>query len=99
MLICEDAMILSVPSPLVGDFPSFWELGVAQLVAENFEDEEGGADAGEVEEGVWSAGTVMGLIDSVVTCEELCRDIVTEAETVIQERLVDCVTQAEYTEG
>ena len=52
MLICEDAMILSVPSPLVGDFPSFWELGVAQLVAENFEDEEGGADAGEVEEGV-----------------------------------------------
>ena len=33
-------------------------------------------ETGAVEEGVWSAGTVMGLIDSVVTCEDLCRNIV-----------------------
>ena len=33
-------------------------------------------ETGEVEEGVWSAGTVMGLIDSVVSCDQLCRNIV-----------------------
>ena len=38
-------------------------------------------ETGEVEEGVWSAGTVMGLIDSVVTCQQLCTDIVRSAKT------------------
>ena len=33
-------------------------------------------ETGEVEEGVWSAGTVMGLIDSVVSCDQLCKNIV-----------------------
>jgi len=35
----------------------------------------------------------MGLIDSVVSCQELCDSIVAEAETVINERLANCVTQ------
>jgi len=49
-------------------------------------------ETGDVEEGVWSAGTVMGLIDSVVTCQELCENIVSEAEEVINGRLTDSVT-------
>jgi len=49
-------------------------------------------ETGDIEEGVWSAGTVMGLIDSVVTCEELCEDIVREAEEVISSRLANSVT-------
>ena len=43
-----------------------------------------GTETGEVEEGVWSAGTVMGLIDSVVTCHQLCTDIVRSAQTAAQ---------------
>ena len=35
---------------------------------------------------------MMGLIDSVVTCQELCEDIVTEAERVINTRLANSVT-------
>ena len=49
-------------------------------------------ETGDIEEGVWSAGTVMGLIDSVVTCQELCDNIVEEAEEVITRRLASSVT-------
>ena len=49
-------------------------------------------ETGDIEEGVWSAGTVMGLIDSVVTCQELCDNIVSEAEQVIKGRLASSVT-------
>ena len=46
---------------------------------------------GDVDEGVWSAGTVMGLIDDIPTCEKLLNDIVAEAEDTINGRLKDCV--------
>ena len=36
-------------------------------------------ESGTIEEGVWSVGTVMGLIDSVVSCQELCDNIVRSA--------------------
>jgi len=49
-------------------------------------------ESGTIEEGVWSVGTVMGLIDSVVSCQELCDNIVSEAEEVIKNRLSSCVT-------
>ena len=41
--------------------------------------------------GVWSAGTVMGLIDSVVSCDELCSSIVEEAENIIRDRLTNSI--------
>ena len=44
-------------------------------------------ETGNLEDGVWSAGTVMGLIDSVVSCEQLCNSIIAEAESVITDRL------------
>lgn len=50
-------------------------------------------ETGEVDTGVWSAGTVMGLIESVVTCQELCDSIVTEAEQVIRSRLLSSITE------
>ena len=37
---------------------------------------------------------VMGLIDSVVSCHELCESIVAEAEAVINGRLSNNVTTA-----
>ena len=50
-------------------------------------------ETGNLDDGVWSAGTVMGLIDSVVTCEELCKSIVAEAETIIQDRLANSIVE------
>lgn len=44
-------------------------------------------ETGDMEEGIWSAGVVMGLIDDVPSCEELCTDIVTEAEAIMRERI------------
>eukprot|EP00051_Salpingoeca_urceolata_P034181 m.23858 g.23858 ORF g.23858 m.23858 type:complete len:428 (-) comp7315_c0_seq1:166-1449(-) len=43
-------------------------------------------ETGNVDDGVWSAGPVMGLIDSVVSCEELVSTIVAEAEQALTEK-------------
>jgi nitronate monooxygenase len=40
-----------------------------------------------MEHGVWSAGTVMGLIQDIPTCKELVERIVREAEEMIRGRL------------
>jgi len=49
-------------------------------------------ETGDLEDGVWSAGTVMGLIDDIPTCQELTDRIISEAEEIIQGRLQDMVT-------
>jgi len=51
-------------------------------------------DEGDVDAGIWTVGTVMGLIDDIPTCEELISRIVTEAEDLITERLGGMVTTA-----
>lgn len=50
-------------------------------------------ETGDITKGVWSAGPVMGLIDEVMTCEELCDGIVAEAEEVIRSRLASVITE------
>ena len=42
---------------------------------------------GEVDDGIWSAGMIQGLIHDVPTVKELVDRIVTEAEAIIRERL------------
>ncbi|MEO1234156.1 MAG: nitronate monooxygenase family protein [Myxococcota bacterium] len=42
---------------------------------------------GEVETGVWSCGMVAGLIHDIPTCKELVDRIMSEAKTIIAERL------------
>eukprot|EP00947_MAST-08B_sp_MAST-8B-sp1_P005501 g5501.t1 len=49
---------------------------------------------GDIDQGVWSAGQVMGLIDDVPTCQDLIDDIVTEAEQTINGRLQGLVVAA-----
>jgi len=39
--------------------------------------------SGDVDAGVWSASPVMGLIDKVVSCEELLTTMEREAEEVL----------------
>ncbi|MFO1079615.1 MAG: nitronate monooxygenase family protein [Reyranellaceae bacterium] len=44
-------------------------------------------ETGDLEHGIWSAGTVMGLINDVPSCKELVERIVREAEETIRGRL------------
>jgi nitronate monooxygenase len=44
-------------------------------------------ETGDLEHGIWSAGTSMGLIGDIPSCKELVERIVTEAEVIIKERL------------
>jgi NAD(P)H-dependent flavin oxidoreductase YrpB (nitropropane dioxygenase family) len=45
-------------------------------------------ETGDLEHGIWSAGTSMGLIKDIPTCKELVERIVSEAEAIIKARLV-----------
>eukprot|EP00929_Paragymnodinium_shiwhaense_P002493 TRINITY_DN102753_c0_g1_i1.p1 TRINITY_DN102753_c0_g1~~TRINITY_DN102753_c0_g1_i1.p1 ORF type:complete len:334 (+),score=83.83 TRINITY_DN102753_c0_g1_i1:85-1086(+) len=44
-------------------------------------------ETGDMESSCWSCGQVIGLIDDVPTCKELCDRIVAEAEDIIKTRL------------
>jgi len=48
-------------------------------------------ETGDMEHGIWSAGTVMGLIKDVPTCKELIERIVSEAEQMIRGRLAKAI--------
>lgn len=48
-------------------------------------------ETGNPEDGIWSAGPVMALIDDVPTCAELCETIIADAEDIITGRLRDMV--------
>jgi NADH:quinone reductase (non-electrogenic) len=41
-------------------------------------------ETGDLEQGIWSAGTVMGLIQDIPSCKELVNRIVSEAEAIIK---------------
>ena len=49
-------------------------------------------DTGDLDKGIWSAGMIVGLIDDIPTCRELITRIVSEAEEIINERLVKAVS-------
>jgi NADH:quinone reductase (non-electrogenic) len=44
-------------------------------------------ETGDLEHGIWSAGTSMGLVNDIPTCKELVERIVSEAEALIRGRL------------
>ena len=44
-------------------------------------------DGGDLDNGIWSAGMIVGLIDDIPSCEELVHRIVADAEKIIGERL------------
>jgi nitronate monooxygenase len=47
---------------------------------------------GDPDAGIWTAGTVMGLIHDIPTCGELVSRMVTEAEEIITGRLGGMLT-------
>jgi len=44
-------------------------------------------DSGDLDNGIWSAGMIVGLIDDIPSCEELVHRMVADAEQIIGERL------------
>ena len=44
-------------------------------------------EQGEINDGIWTAGLVIGLIDDIPTCDELIKRMVSEAKAVLQSRL------------
>jgi nitronate monooxygenase len=44
-------------------------------------------ETGDMEHGIWSAGTSMGLVNDIPSCKELVERIVSEAEAIIKARL------------
>ena len=48
-------------------------------------------ELGELDAGIWHASTAMGLIDDIPTCAELVSRMVSEAEELIRDRLLNLV--------
>ena len=48
-------------------------------------------EVGDLDAGIWSVGTAMGLIDDIPTVGELVSRIVEEAEEIIAGRLADMI--------
>ena len=70
-----------------GQFPDVQELVAGVRGRKGFEN-------GDVEAGIWSVGTAMGLINDIPTCGELISRIVDEAEELINGRLSGMVTSS-----
>lgn len=51
-------------------------------------------ESGELEQGIWSAGMVVGLIDDIPSCAELIERMVEEAQDIIKGRLATIVADA-----
>jgi nitronate monooxygenase len=51
-------------------------------------------EEGDAEEGIWTVGMVQGLIHDIPTCQELVRRIVSEAESLVHERLRNLMAAA-----
>ena len=64
-----------------GDFSAVWPYVKGELYRQSFQ------ETGDPESSVWSCGQSIGLIDEVVTCQELVTTIVDEAAAIIQHRL------------
>jgi len=46
-----------------------------------------GLQSGDTNHGIWSAGMIQGLIHDIPTCQELVSRIVSDAESIIRQRL------------
>ncbi|TDL99143.1 MAG: nitronate monooxygenase [Flavobacteriaceae bacterium] len=48
-------------------------------------------EAGDLDDGIWAAGMVVGLINDVPSCEDLLNNMVKEAEDIIKNRLMGII--------
>ncbi|WP_372799577.1 NAD(P)H-dependent flavin oxidoreductase [Litorivivens sp.] len=50
-------------------------------------------EGGNIQDGIWWAGQVVGLINDVPTCEELISRMMTEAEDLVEQRLLKLLSR------
>jgi len=79
------ALVRATEAEHPGDISKIIHLVRGENYRESFQ------ETGDVESSVWSAGTVMGLIDDVPSCDDLIRGMVAEAEEIIKGRLAGMV--------
>jgi len=77
--------VLKIEKEFPGDFSKVKHLVSGAVYKKVFH------ETGNVDEGIWSAGICMGLIDSVPTCDELMETIVQDAAKIIRGRLAQSV--------
>eukprot|EP00040_Diaphanoeca_grandis_P002519 m.22013 g.22013 ORF g.22013 m.22013 type:complete len:335 (+) comp13645_c0_seq1:141-1145(+) len=77
--------VIALENQFPGDFAKIAHLVKGENYRKVFQ------ETGDVEDGVWSAGVVMGLIQDVPTCEALAQSIVAEAEATIKELSANCI--------
>jgi len=73
--------VLKIEKEFPGDFTKVRHLVSGAVYKKVFH------ETGSLEEGIWSAGLVMGLIDDIPTCQDLINSIVAEAIETIEVRL------------
>lgn len=79
--------VLKIEKEFPGDFSKIKHLVSGAVYKKVFK------ETGNVDEGVWSAGLCMALIDDIPTCKEVIEKIVNDAEDIIQKRLVGALTK------
>lgn len=77
--------VLALEAEFPGDFSKIHHLVKGDNYRKVFQ------ETGNLEDGVWSAGIVMGLIDDVPTCDALLTRIVAEAESIMTHRLPNMI--------
>ena len=73
--------VLEIEREHPGDFSKIAHLVRGENYREVFH------ETGELDEGVWSAGTCMGLIEDIPACDELTKRIVNEAEDILRNKM------------
>ena len=58
-----------------------------------------GLESGDPDHGIWTAGQVQGLIHDITSVATLISRILAEAETIIQNRLANCLRQPVFSEA
>mmetsp|Transcript_19392 Transcript_19392/g.31922 ORF Transcript_19392/g.31922 Transcript_19392/m.31922 type:complete len:330 (-) Transcript_19392:1749-2738(-) len=73
--------LMEIEANYPGDFEKIKHLVSGRVYAKVFQ------ETGNIDEGVWSAGVVMGLINDIPTCEQLVDNIINDAVRCVDERL------------
>merc|ERR1712137_446234 len=68
-----------------GDFTKIQHLVRGEFYRRSFQ------ETGDPQNSIWSCGTSIGLIDDIPTCQDLMNEIISDAESVITNRLKDLV--------
>eukprot|EP00039_Didymoeca_costata_P019420 m.337476 g.337476 ORF g.337476 m.337476 type:complete len:350 (-) comp18144_c0_seq1:107-1156(-) len=84
----QSAKVRDIEAKHPGDFTKLYPLVRGELYRQSFQ------ETGDTENSVWSCGQSLGLIDEVLSCEDLVKGIITEAAAIIQHRMPKVVTSS-----